>query len=100
MNVPGHSPALSTDVALDGPASKRLGDERRFMAEDDSDRANEYEAEREAEIEDELERIDRDPDEVDEGDGNLGTQNAPREDADDLEEAEEAAESDADEEAD
>jgi len=57
------------------------------MAEDDSDRANEYEAERAAERADELERIDRDPDEVDE-DADLGTQNAPREDADDLEEAE------------
>lgn len=58
------------------------------MAEDDSDRANEHEAEREAEINEELERIDRDPDEVDEGDDNLGTQNAPREEAEDLEEAE------------
>ncbi|GAB7020147.1 hypothetical protein [Halostagnicola bangensis] len=48
------------------------------MAEDDTDRKDEYEAEREAEIEDELERIDRDPDEVDDGDDNLGTQNAPR----------------------
>ncbi len=55
------------------------------MAEDDTDRTDEYEAEREAEIEDELERIDRDPDDVDEGDGALGTQNAPREDADDPE---------------
>lgn len=70
------------------------------MAEDNSDRANEYEAEREAEIEDELERIDRDPEEIDEGDSTLGTQNAPREDADDLEEAEGADESDADEETD
>ncbi len=57
------------------------------MAEDDTDRADEYEAEREAEIEDELERIDRDPDEVDDGDDDLGTQNAPRsEDEDGLEE--------------
>ncbi|USZ72725.1 hypothetical protein [Natronosalvus halobius] len=47
------------------------------MAEDDTDRTDEYEAEREAEIEDELERIDRDPDEVDEG-GDLGKQSAPR----------------------
>lgn len=50
------------------------------MAEDDTDRADELEAEREAEIEEELERIDRNPDEVDEGDDNLGTQNAPRSD--------------------
>ncbi|WP_255193156.1 hypothetical protein [Natronobeatus ordinarius] len=49
------------------------------MAEDDTDRANELEAEREAKIEDELERIGRDPDEVDEGD-DFGTQNAPRTD--------------------
>ncbi|OLZ40742.1 hypothetical protein A6E15_06940 [Natrinema saccharevitans] len=62
------------------------------MAEDDTDRTDEYEAEREAEIEDELERIDRDPDEVDDGDGALGTQNAPREDAETLEEAEGEAE--------
>ncbi|ELY25381.1 hypothetical protein C500_18226, partial [Natrialba magadii ATCC 43099] len=37
------------------------------MAEDNTDRTDEYESERKAEIEDELERIDRDPDEVDEG---------------------------------
>lgn len=55
------------------------------MAEDDTDRADELEAEREAEIEDELERIGRDPDEVDEGDGDLGTQNAPRTDEGDPE---------------
>ena len=48
------------------------------MAEDDTDRRDELEAERSAEIEDELERIDRDPDEVDDGDGSLGGQNAPR----------------------
>ncbi|WP_121741060.1 hypothetical protein [Natronorubrum halophilum] len=60
------------------------------MAEDDADRANEYEAEREAEIEDELERVDQDPDQVDDGSGDLGTQNAPREDADELEDIEEA----------
>ncbi|WIV66783.1 hypothetical protein [Natrialbaceae archaeon AArc-T1-2] len=54
------------------------------MAEDDTDRADELEAEREAEIEDELERIGRDPDEVDEGD-DLGTQNAPRSDEEDVE---------------
>ncbi|MDJ1431702.1 hypothetical protein [Halostagnicola sp. A-GB9-2] len=42
------------------------------MAEDDTDRKDEYEAEREAEIEDELERVDRNPDEVDDGDDNLG----------------------------
>ncbi|QFU81242.1 hypothetical protein [Natronorubrum aibiense] len=63
------------------------------MAEDDTDRADEYEAEREAEIEDELERIDRDPDTVDAGD-DLGTQNAPREEADDREELEEPTEAD------
>lgn len=60
------------------------------MAEDNTDRADEYEAEREAEIEEELERVDRDPDEVDDGDDDLGTQNAPRsdEELDDLEDAE------------
>ncbi|QLG48164.1 hypothetical protein [Natrinema halophilum] len=58
------------------------------MAEDDADRANEHEAERQAEVNEELERIDCDPDEVDDGDDDLGTQNAPREDADTLEEAE------------
>ncbi|WP_312908654.1 hypothetical protein [Natronosalvus caseinilyticus] len=47
------------------------------MAEDDTDRSDEYVAEREAEIEDELERIDRDPEEVDEG-SDLGKQSAPR----------------------
>ncbi|MFA9426416.1 hypothetical protein [Natronorubrum sp. A-ect3] len=61
------------------------------MAEDDTDRTDEYEAEQEAEIEDELERIDRDPDEADAGDNDLGTQNAPREDAADLEDLEETA---------
>ena len=55
------------------------------MAEDDTDRADELEAEREAEIEDELERIGRDPDAVDEGDDDLGTQNAPRTDEEDSE---------------
>ena len=56
------------------------------MAEDDTDRADELEAEREAEVEDELERIGRDPDEIDDGDGDLGTQNAPRTDEEELEE--------------
>ena len=56
------------------------------MAEDDADRADELEAEREAEVEDELERIGRDPDEIDDGDGDLGTQNAPRTDEEELEE--------------
>ena len=50
------------------------------MAEDDTDRKDEYEAERQAEIQDELERIGRDPEEVDEGDDDLGKQNAPRDD--------------------
>lgn len=58
------------------------------MAEDDTDRADEHEAERKAEIEDELERIDRDPDEAD-ANGDLGTQNAPRNDADEREERDE-----------
>lgn len=59
------------------------------MAEDNTDRADEHEAEREAAVEEELERIDRGPEEVDDGDAALGTQNAPREDAvDDLEDAE------------
>ena len=76
------------DVAGDGPTNKPLEAEPVTMAEDDADRANEYEAEREAEIEDELERVDQDPDQVDAG-GDLGTQNAPREEElDDLEDAE------------
>ena len=48
------------------------------MAADNTNRTDEREAERAAEIDDELERIDRDPDAVDDGDGDLGTQNAPR----------------------
>ncbi len=48
------------------------------MAEVDTDRADELDSERRAEIEDELERIDRDPDEVDEGDSAVGGQSAPR----------------------
>ncbi len=79
------------DVAVDGPRVKPIAHENGpVMAEDDTDRANEYEAEREAEIEEELERVDRDPDEVDDGDDDLGTQNARRSDEqpDDLEEAE------------
>ncbi|WP_440765041.1 hypothetical protein [Natronorubrum sp. DTA7] len=71
--------------ACDGPAIKPLEAGPTIMAEDDADRANEYEAEREAEIEDELERVDQDPDQVDAGDDDLGTQNAPREDAEDAE---------------
>ena len=68
------------------------------MAEDNTDRADEYESERKAEIEDELERIDRDPDEVDKGSTDVGSQSAPRRDErgeqDELggEEGEEAAE--------
>ncbi|AFZ73396.1 hypothetical protein [Natronobacterium gregoryi] len=62
------------------------------MAEDDTDRVDEYEAERDAEIEDELERIGRDPDEVDAGDDDLGTQNAPRADAEEIEDLEDAEE--------
>ncbi|THE63654.1 hypothetical protein D8Y22_17735 [Salinadaptatus halalkaliphilus] len=62
------------------------------MAEDDTDRADEREAERAAEIGDELERIGRDPDEVDDGSADLGTQNAPREEAEELEDLEEADE--------
>ncbi|WP_254863765.1 hypothetical protein [Halovivax gelatinilyticus] len=48
------------------------------MAEDNSDRANEMEAERRAEVEDELERIDRDPAEADADDEAVGSQSAPR----------------------
>lgn len=66
------------------------------MAEDDKDRANETEAEREAEITAEMERVGQDPDQVQEGSENLGTQNAPsgelREDATEEDEAEEAEE--------
>ncbi len=83
--------ATGPDVALDGRMTKPLAPQyERVMAEDNTDRADEYEAEREAEIEEELERVDRDPDEVDDGDDDLGTQNAPRsdEEPDDLEEAE------------
>lgn len=47
------------------------------MAEDDQDRQRELEAEREAEIQAELERVDQDPDDVQEGRENLGTPNAP-----------------------
>lgn len=46
------------------------------MAEDDQDRASEIEAERRAEIESEMERVGQDPDQVDAGDGSLGTQSA------------------------
>ena len=57
------------------------------MAEGDTDPADDLEAEREAEIKEELDRIDRDPDETDDGDDSLGTQNAPRsEEEDELEE--------------
>ncbi|SDR12791.1 hypothetical protein [Natronobacterium texcoconense] len=62
------------------------------MAEDNTDRADEIEAEREAEIEDELERVGRDPDEVDAGDDDLGTQNAPRADDEEIEDLEDAEE--------
>ena len=60
------------------------------MAQDDTDRTDE----REAEIPEELERVGRDPDAVDAGDDDLGTQNAPREDeqSDELADAEEADE--------
>lgn len=83
---------LAVDVAVDGPRTKPLGPEAEAgMAEDDTDRADEYEAEREAEVEEELERVDREDDATDDGDDDLGTQNAPRSDGeqpDDLEEAE------------
>ncbi|WP_247729401.1 hypothetical protein [Halovivax limisalsi] len=55
------------------------------MAQDDTDRADELEAERAAEIEDELERVGRDPDEVDADDEAVGTQSAPRRDEEDSE---------------
>ncbi|WP_049927163.1 hypothetical protein [Halopiger goleimassiliensis] len=60
------------------------------MAEDNVDRAREQEAEREAEIEEELERVGRDRDEVSDGNSDLGTQNAPREEVEDLEDLDEA----------
>ncbi len=82
------------DVAGDGPTNKPLEGESPIMAEDDADRANEYEAEREAEIEDELERVDQDPDQVDAGDDDLGTQNAPREEEAELEDLEDAEDAD------
>lgn len=47
------------------------------MAEDDQDRTQEKQAELEAEINSELERVGKDPDEVDDGSDNLGTQSAP-----------------------
>lgn len=49
----------------------------RSMAEDDQDRARETRAEREAEITSEMERVDQDPDQVNEGSDSLGAQNAP-----------------------
>jgi len=55
------------------------------MAEDDTDRRDELEAERTAETEDELERVGRDPDDTDEGDDALGGQSAPRRDDDSSE---------------
>ncbi|GAB3029454.1 hypothetical protein [Natronobiforma cellulositropha] len=58
------------------------------MADDDTDRADEHAAELEAEIDEELERIGRDPDEVDDGEDALGTQNAPREEGERLEDFE------------
>lgn len=57
------------------------------MAEDDQDRTREKEAELEAEIDSEMERIGQNPDQVQEGSENLGTQSAasgnPREEATD-----------------
>jgi len=47
------------------------------MAKDDQDRANEKKAEQEAEINAEMERVGQDPDQVQEGSENLGTQSAP-----------------------
>jgi hypothetical protein len=46
------------------------------MPEDDNDRASELESEREAEIESEMERVDQDPEQVDEGTDHLGKQSA------------------------
>ncbi|ELY95808.1 hypothetical protein [Natrialba taiwanensis] len=91
-------------VALDGLSSKPFDNEAGYMAEDDTDRADEYESEREAEIEDELERIDRDPDEADDGSSEVGSQSAPRRDDrggaadDELEETSEEEENEEDEE--
>ncbi|ELY98237.1 hypothetical protein C482_11982 [Natrialba chahannaoensis JCM 10990] len=64
------------------------------MAEDNTDRANEYESERKAEIEDELERIDRDPDEINEGSTDVGSQSAPRRDERSKQDGQEAEEPD------
>lgn len=47
------------------------------MADDNQNRAREADAEREAEIASEMDRVDQDPDQVSEGDRNLGTQSAP-----------------------
>lgn len=59
------------------------------MADDDQNRAREAEAEREAEINSEMERVDQDPDQVDDGSESLGTESAesgtPRDGEDDAE---------------
>lgn len=47
------------------------------MAEDNRDRERERAAEREAEIGSELDRIEQDPDQVPEGNEDLGTQSSP-----------------------
>lgn len=47
------------------------------MAEDDQDRAREAEAEREAEIEEEMKRVGEDPDQLQDGESDLGKQSAP-----------------------
>lgn len=71
------------------------------MAKDDQDRANEMEAEREAEINAEMERVGQDPEQVSEGSESLGTQNAPsgepRENPDEEDEEDEETEAAADE---
>lgn len=47
------------------------------MADKNQNRQREQAAEREAEINSEMERVDQDPDQVQEGSEDLGTQNAP-----------------------
>lgn len=65
------------------------------MADDDQDRTREAEAERRAEIESEMERVDQNPEQVEEGSDTLGTQSAdsgsPREEEDVEERPEDAA---------
>lgn len=65
------------------------------MAEDNQDRANEAEAEKEAEIAAEMERVGQDPDQVDAGTESLGKQSAASGEPREEEEAEDEEDPDA-----